>query len=240
MGLSWDELHAIMARAVQRGLDRREWAGLRQVGMDEKSFGRGQSYVSLLTDLDQARVLEVMQENHREAADLLLATLPEEVRAGIEAVCIDRSGHFAAAARAGLPEAALLPDRFHSSGHLNDGSPVRQPPLFPSASSAVAAVHREENRRLQKLGDERLQGTQRRFGFDPDKLDEEPAVKFAERKGSDLKSARAWAIKDVFRRFWYYSYAGSARKFFKPGYGSGEPQPAPADAESSEDVAAAL
>ena len=137
------------------------------------------------------------------------------------------SGHFAAAAREGLPEAALVHDRFHISAHLNDGSPVLQPPLFPSASSAVAAVHREENRRLpfrqapvrlrsgpepverqgpepaegQKLGDDRLKGTQRLFGFDPDKLEEEPfgpelmaegqAVRFAELKGSDLLSARA-------------------------------------------------
>jgi transposase len=103
-----------------------------------------------------------------------------------------------------LPEAALVHDRFHISAHLND---------------AVAAVHREENRRLQKLGDERLKGTQRLFGFDPDKLDEEQAVKFSELKGSDLKSARAWAIKEVFRRFWYYSYEGSARKFFKSWFG---------------------
>ena len=143
LSLSWDELQTIMERAVQRGLLRRELAGLRHVGMDEKSFGRGQSYVSLLTDLGRARVLEVMKGNNREAADLLLATLPAEVRAAIEAVCIDRSGHFAAAARAGLPEAALVHDRFHISAHLNDG---------------VAAVHREENRRLQKLGDERLKG----------------------------------------------------------------------------------
>jgi len=70
-------------------------------------------------------------------------------------------------------------DRFHISAHLNDG---------------VAAGHREENRRLQKLGDERLKGTQRLFGFDPDTLDQEQAVRFAELKGSDLKGARAWAI----------------------------------------------
>ena len=204
MGLSWDELQTIMERAVKRGLERRKLAGLRHVGMDEKSFGKGQSSVSLLTDLDRARVLEVMKDNHREAADLLLATLPAEVRAGIEAVCLDMSGHFAAAAREGLPEAALVHDRFHISAHLNDG---------------VAAVHREENRRLQKLGDDRLKGTQRLFGFDPDKLGGEQAVRFAELKGSDLKSARAWAIKEVFRRFWYYSYEGSARKFFKEWYG---------------------
>ena len=44
-------------------------------------------------------------------------------------------------------------------------------------------------------------------------------MKFAELKGSDLKSARAWAIKEVFRRFWSYRYEGSARKFFKQGDG---------------------
>lgn len=73
-------------------------------------------------------------------------------------------------------------DRFQISAH---------------SATAVAAVHREENRRLQKLGDERLKGTQRLFGFDPDQLDEEQAVKFAELETSDFKSARAWAITEV-------------------------------------------
>ena len=89
LGLSWDQLHLIMERAVERGLERRELEGLRHVGMDEKSFAKGQSYVSLLTDLDAGRVLEVMEGNNREAADLLLATLPPEVLKSIEAVCID-------------------------------------------------------------------------------------------------------------------------------------------------------
>ena len=204
LGLSWDQLQRIMEQAVGRGLQGRKLEELRYVGMDEKSFGKGQSYVSLLTDLEQGRVLAVMEDNDRESADLLLQTLPPTVRARIEAVCIDMSGHFATAAREGLPEAALVHDRFHISAHLND---------------AVAAVHREENRRLQKLGDDRLKGTQRLFGFDPDKLEEEQAVRFAELKGSDLKSARAWALKEVFRRFWYYSYEGSARKFFQAWYG---------------------
>jgi len=225
LGLSWDQLQAIMERAVERGLERRELEGLRHVGMDEKSFAKGQSYVSLLNDLDGGRVLEVEEGNDREAADRLLAALPAEVREALEAVCIDMSGHFAAAAHEGLPGAALVHDRFHISAHLNDG---------------VAAVQREENRRLQKLGDERLKGTQRLFGFDPDTLDQEQAVRFAELQGSDLKSARAWAIKEVFRRFWDYSYEGSARKFFKEWYGSREPQPAPANDQSGEDVEAAL
>ncbi len=59
-----------MDRAVERGLEGRELEGLRHVGMDEKSFAKGQSYVSLLTDLDAGRVLEVKEGNDREAADL--------------------------------------------------------------------------------------------------------------------------------------------------------------------------
>ena len=175
LGLSWDQLQAIMGRAVERGLKRRELEGLRHAGMDEKSFAKGQSDVSLLNDLDRGRVLEVEPGNERAAADPLLAALPPQTRAALAAVCIDMSGHFAAAARAGLPATALVQARFHISAHRNDG---------------VAAGPREENRRLQKLGDERLKGTQRLFGFDPDTLDEEQAVKFAQLKGSDLKTAR--------------------------------------------------
>ena len=108
LGLSWDQLQLIMERAVERGVERRGLEELRHVGMDEKSFAKGQSYVSLLTDLDAGRVLEVMDGNDREAADLLFATLPEEALAAIEAVCIDMSGHFAAAAREAVPETALV------------------------------------------------------------------------------------------------------------------------------------
>ncbi len=71
----------------------------------------------------------------------------------------------------------------------------------------------------RSLGDDRLKGTQGVFGFDPDKIDEEQAVRFAELRGSDLKSARAWAIKEVIRRFWSYSDEGSARKLFQEWYG---------------------
>jgi transposase len=204
LSLSWDQVHRIMERAVERGMDRRELEGLRYVGLDEKSFLKGQSYVSLLTDLDASRVLEVMEGNDREAAEMLFATLPEEVLAGLKAVCTDMSGHFGACARESLPEADLVHDRYHISAHLNQ---------------AVAKVHREENRRLQELGDERLKGTQRLFGYDPDHLNEEQALRFAEVKNSELKSARAWSIKELFRHFWNYRYEANARKFFKKWFG---------------------
>jgi transposase len=61
LGLHWDSLQGIINRAVERGLERRELEQLRYLGLDEKSFGKGQSDISLLTDLEGSRVLEVME-----------------------------------------------------------------------------------------------------------------------------------------------------------------------------------
>jgi transposase len=63
----WRSVHRIMQRAVQRGLDARQLEGLRRVGLGEKSFGVGQDYVSLLSDLDQSRVLEVVPGNDKQS-----------------------------------------------------------------------------------------------------------------------------------------------------------------------------
>lgn len=202
--LSWDQLHRIMERAVERGMERRDLEVLRHLGLDEKSFAKGQSYVSVMTDLDAGRVLEVMDGRDMSAGEMLLATLPDEVKEQIEAVCIDMSGANRGAIEKELPGAEIVHDRFHISAHLND---------------SVAKVHREENVRLQKQGDQRLKGTQRLFGFDPAHFNDDQALRFKECRDADLKTARAWAIKEMFRRFWDYSYEGSARKFFKEWFG---------------------
>jgi transposase len=44
---------------------------IRNVGIDEKSFGKGPDYVSIMTDVDNARVLKVVSERTRAAADKL-------------------------------------------------------------------------------------------------------------------------------------------------------------------------
>jgi transposase len=61
LGLSWEEVEHILRRAVERGLSRRELEALKHAGMDEKSFRSGQSYISLLTDLEGGRVLDVVK-----------------------------------------------------------------------------------------------------------------------------------------------------------------------------------
>ena len=49
LGLSWDAAHRILEAAVERGLQRRDAEPVPNVGIDEKSFGRGHDYVSVMT-----------------------------------------------------------------------------------------------------------------------------------------------------------------------------------------------
>jgi transposase len=84
--ISWDQAQQIMERAVKRGLARRQLEALRYVGLDEKSFGHGQSYISLLCDLESSRVLEVTLSRSYEATRELWLGLSQAQRDSIEAV----------------------------------------------------------------------------------------------------------------------------------------------------------
>ena len=87
--LSWDQVDRVMERAVTRGVARRSLEGLRYAGLDEKSFGNGHDYVSVLHDLEGRRVLEVVSERTREAANTLWTAIPEPQRHAIDAVAMD-------------------------------------------------------------------------------------------------------------------------------------------------------
>lgn len=202
--LDWDAAQRVMDRAVQRGLQRRQLDGLAHVGIDEKSFGAGQSYISLLADLKGSRVLEVMEGCDQESAQALWESLPPAQRQRIEAIALDMAPAFIAASRAAVPQAELVHDKFHIAKHLNQ---------------AVDMVRRQEHKQLLARGDETLKNTRQLWLFNPLNLSEEQARDFEQLKFSGLKVARAWAIKELFSKLWMYRYEGSARKFFKNWFG---------------------
>jgi hypothetical protein len=54
--------------------------------MGEKSFRRGHSYITLLTDLVDSRLLDVVEERSAQAAHQLWETLSVEQKQAVEAV----------------------------------------------------------------------------------------------------------------------------------------------------------
>ena len=122
--LDWSAVERLIERAVERGLERRTLERLRHLGLDEKSFLRGQSDVSVMVDLEKEapRVLEVCEGRKKEDARELIGTLPEARREQIEAVAMDLSPAYHGAVAETLPHAAVVFDKFHVSKVLGDAA----------------------------------------------------------------------------------------------------------------------
>jgi transposase len=75
--IDWDTVHSMLSRAVERGLPRRSVEEVKHVGMDEKSFLCGHNYVSVLTDLDECRVPDVVPGRTEASATELWKSLPQ-------------------------------------------------------------------------------------------------------------------------------------------------------------------
>ncbi len=201
--LSWDQIHDLQKRAVERGLARREDDTIPHVGIDEKNFLKGHSYVSLLSDLGQGRVLEVVPDHTEAAATTLLNTLTDKQKPLVEAMAMDMWQAFMNASTAILPQADIVHDKYHVASYLG---------------KAVDQVRRKENNRFIKQGNDELKGTKYLWLANPDNWSKENKVTFRQLAVNELKVGRAWSLKEAFRHFWVYSYHGSAKAFFKRWY----------------------
>jgi transposase len=204
LGLDWSSGQRIMKQGVERGLERRSLEGIERIGMDEKSFGRGQDYISVMNDLDEGRVLEVRPGRDVQSGCELWRSLPQEQRSQVKAVAIDMSAGFEAAARQEAPQAQIVYDKFHVSKSLNE---------------AVDKVRREEHRRLSKEGDERLKGSRQLWLYNPLNLDEERMEGFQKLLEENLKTSRAWVVKENFSGFWDQEGTWQGEQYFRAWHG---------------------
>ncbi len=203
LNLNWSSVQRIMDRAVERGLIERDLDDVKHVGIDEKSFRRGHDYISVLTDIDGSRVLEVTEGRDETAADGLWETFTGEQKQDVQAVAMDMWKAFENSAAKNVPNAEIVHDRFHISKHLNE---------------AVDQVRRQEHKTLMKEGDDTLAGSKYLWLRNPENISDEKWDSFKALKDAELKTSRAWAIREQFRWFWEYRYAGSAEKFFDRWY----------------------
>jgi len=197
--LAWSTVNGIMVSAVERGMLRRSEEDVPHLGLDEKSSERGHSYVSILTDIDRSRVLDLVPERKLEAAKSLLETLSPAQRASVKAVAMDMWPAFMSAVQTCLPQADIVHDRFHVSKYLGE---------------AVDTVRRQEHRSLALAGTSLLTGSKWAWLKSYADGRSSEAVSFRALNQLNLKTSRAWRIKETFTQFWCYHYTGAAQRFF--------------------------
>ena len=206
MRVTWDEAFGVMERGVIRGQARKEATVVKQIGVDEKAFRKGQSYMTIVCDLERSTVEHVADDRKTESLAGYYAGLTPAQRLGIEAVAMDMWEPYVQATTAALPLAAsrIVFDRFHIMKKMNE---------------AVNKVRLGEHRELSALGIDTLKGTKHWWLYAEENLPERHAESFAELKADNLRTSRAWAIKETLRKLWHYSSEAWATRFFKRWFG---------------------
>jgi transposase len=204
--ISWDQAWHVAERAVARGQVRKEALVMPHIGVDEKAFRRGHSYMTVVNDIERGTVEYVTEDRDKASLQRYFQELTDEQRQGIEAVAMDMWEPYVQATLEALPLAQekIVFDRFHIMQHM---------------TKAVDQVRKAENRKLSLEGDERLKKTKYLWLTTEENLSEKQRPRFAALKDSDLKTARAWGIKENLRNLWTYATPGWAKRFFKEWHG---------------------
>jgi transposase len=151
----------------------------------------------LLANADNRTDLLHREGRTKEAATALQAVLPPSIRRTVKAVAMDMSIACVSAGQAVLPEAVIVFAAFHVARHLN---------------TAVETVRRQEHARLRRSGDDTFKGTKYQWLRTYADLGRQGVRDFRRLLRQDLRTAKAWALKENFRRIWSYrSVAGAMR-----------------------------
>jgi transposase len=205
LGLKWDAVWGVLQRAVFRGRARKQALLVPHFGVDEKAFRKGQSYMTVVCDLDRGTVEHVGQGRTIASLEALWTSLTPEQRGAIECVTMDMWQAYETATKAQVPEAEkkIVFDRFHIMKHMVD---------------AVDEVRRQEHKKLQAEGDETLTSSRYLWLRNRENVADRDHQAFEKLRRQSLKVARAWAYKESLRKLWSYVSPFWAGKFFAKWY----------------------
>lgn len=200
--LSWNAVDGIMQRAVKRGLSRRGELSPTRLSVDETSYRRGHDYITVVTDQQHGTVLHVAEGRTTDSLQSFYALLSDDQLSSIESVCMDMWPAYIKATRDAIGEAdsKIAFDRFHVAQYLG---------------KAVDQVRRQEHRQLLRQGDERLKGSKYQWLRNRTTMSVAQRRSFNALRQSSLKTARAWAMKNLASQLWDYMSRTWAHKGWK-------------------------
>src|SRR5690606_15791370 len=171
-----------------------DMSGVRYVGIDETSVKRGHAYITVVHDLEAKRLLFATPGRDHGT----LQAFAQDMRAhggdplAIEHACIDMSAAYAKGIGQSLPHARISYDRFHVVALPNAAmDEVRREEVRSSAAAVREAVGAQSKKTLRQLlwGMRKNPVSWTRAQFE--------AMHWLQR--SNLKSARAWRLKQALR-----------------------------------------
>ena len=189
---SWENVFRSVKSIVAYGLSNRCLEGVTAIGIDEWQFSKGHSYLTLVYQLNAGmkRLLFVTKDRTKESLNQFFDEFGEERSKSILFVCTDMWKNYLNVIAERIPHALNILDRFHIVQNLN---------------KALDKVRAAESRHLTKQGYVNvLTNTKYCFLKNTENLTTKQKLKLNDVLRYDLKSVRAFLLKQSFQIFWAY------------------------------------
>jgi transposase len=198
---SWDSVCRAVDHAVEWGLAHRDLSGLTAVGVDEIAWARGHTYLTLVYDIGgkTKQLLAVAEQRTEASLRSCLECLGEPVCLGVKHVCSDMWRPYLNVIAEKLGQAIHVLDRFH---------------VMQQFGKALDEVRAEESKRLVRDGYEPvLKRSRWCFLKRPENLTDKQTVTLSELLKYNLRTVRAYLLREEFQRLWEYKSGWCAGKF---------------------------
>ena len=203
--LTWDKSWNAIERAVERGLARKKKRIPVQIGVDEKSFGKGHKYETIVYDLAGSNVEFVCDNRKQESLEEYYQQFSKRQLKRVKAIAMDMWDPYIAATKAYIvdAESKIVFDRFHVMKLVLDG---------------VDKVRRQEQAILAESKNDVLTGTKYLWLWSKENVPEYRRYEFEQLRNQDLKVCRAWGLKENIRHMWTYRSKSWMWRFFNNWY----------------------
>ena len=200
-GTTWDTVFRAVDIAVRWGLEHRSLDGIRSIGVDELSWKKGQKYLTMVYQLDHGcrRLLHISKDRTAASFHTFFDMLGEERTRRIEFVASDMWKAFLQVVRQRCGGAIHVLDRFH---------------VMQLMSKAIDSTRREEVHKLRAQGKQPLLTKTRWILLkSPSKFTDKQRGRLRELLRCNLRSVRAYLLKQGFQQFWNYKAAWAGQRF---------------------------
>jgi transposase len=197
---SWDSVRRAVGHAVEWGLAHRDLSDVTALGIDEVAWSRGHRYLTLVYDIGGTRRLLAVAEERTEASlRSCLGALGGGLCKRVRYVCSDMWKPYLNVIATHLGQAVHVLDRFH---------------VMQKFGKALDEIRAEEVKRLKRDGYEPvLKRSRWCFLKRPENLTDKQTVKLSELLKYNLRTVRAYLLREDFQRLWEYKSAWRAGRF---------------------------
>jgi len=198
---SWEKVFDAVEHVVTFGLEHRTFGQIDAIGVDEIQYAKSHKYLTLVyqIDLDATRLLWVGKERTIESFRGFFTVIGEEIASKIVFVCSDMWEPYLKVIRERCSEALHILDRFHIVAKMNKAlDEVRAGESRRMASEGLTPVLKKSRWLLLKR-EENLKIEQR--------------FRLRDLLRYNLKTVRAYLLKEAFQQLWEYNSPAWAGKF---------------------------